>query len=78
MKTAVIAEGREEELKRFRFDESVFGDIVDHDVSEIWLSRDCAQDRKLRHGEPYNVRAVVIGIGHTVEDGLVRRFRCRS
>jgi hypothetical protein len=63
MKVQWQVKGRKEELERFRFDEPVLWHVVDHDMSEVRLSRDCAQDRKFRRGESNDVRALVMGFG---------------
>src|SRR5690606_29517405 len=72
VKGAVIAEGRQVELQRLRFDDPVTRHVIDDEMREIRLSGDRAERGELRRGEADDVRGIRMRIRHSFELGLVR------
>jgi hypothetical protein len=72
---AVVAEGVEVELERFRLHQKFRRGVVDHQMGEVGLAGDRAQRREFRRGETGEIIGVGVRIVHAVEHGLFGRRR---
>src|SRR4051794_5501820 len=69
---AVIAEAREKELERLRFEQPALGRVIDDEMGKIGLPGDRADTGEFRRAEPRGIERLRMRVGDAFEQGLVR------
>ena len=78
VKSGMVAERAQEQLKRFRFDDRRIWRIVDNQMREIRLGRYRTQGCEFRHGKAREIQRVWARVGDIIQLRLFRRLRKRA